>query len=189
MRTPNRYIDCYQRNIPDEQMLADVIYAFNKRAKAARDRRYDLEKNLMYAKKEALLKEYFYDKIVCIHRQQQMRRIRYYDYEKEYDEITDPVWENCFYDYYYDREVWFKDEEQIVPQYFIYIEVGDKSFHSPINSIYKKYRHLEVKDLPDDFYTETVDPRSLLSKDFCERVFTKFVQCKYQKNTWKNLKF
>ena len=139
MRTPNKYLEYYKNNIPDEQMLADVIFAFNKFAKNARDKyKYD-DKDLYYKKKQALLRYYFNDKIICIHKQNiGTKRKRIYDYEKEYDKIENPIWENCYWDYCENREVWFKDIIIDGELYFIYLEVGDKSFHQPISHIYKK---------------------------------------------------
>lgn len=192
MRTPNKYLEFYRNNIPDKDMLADVIYAFNKRAKNARDKYKITEKELFYKKKEALLKLYFHDNIKCIHRQCiRNKRHRIYDYEPEYKnvEFEDIIWKNCYFDYNICEYVWFVDIVKDTYIYFIYIECDNgKSFHTPINSIYKKYKNLPINDLPDDFITDGLDERKILSKDFCEKVFNKFVISKYPKNSWKNLK-
>lgn len=192
MRTPNRYLEFYKNKIVDEQMLADVIYAFNKRAKNARDKNKwnTYEKDLCYKKKEALIKVYFNDKIKCIHKQLiHNKRFRIYDDDPKYNLYKHKfIYENSYYDWYNDTVVNFGDLYIDDYLYFLYFEIGDKSFHVPITHIYKKLSNLPVKELSEDFYTEGIDERKILSKDFCEKVFNKYIISKYSK-TWKTLKF
>lgn len=190
MRTPKRYLEFYKNKIADEQMLADVIYAYNKRAKNARDKNRKYDKDLCYKKKEAIIKSYFSDKIQCIHKQLiHNKRMRIYDYEKEYNSCKHKfIYENCYYDWWNDVEVHFGDIYVDAYLYFLYFKIGDKDFHVPISHIYKKLSHLPVTELPEDFYTEGLDERKILSNDFCEKVFNRFIISKHQK-LWKTLKF
>lgn len=165
MKTPKTYQQLLLQGVLDEQMMGDVIFSFNKRAKNFRDKseeyryryRYDKYNNVgraqaemreYYRKKDALLR-LFPDKVVCIHKHTIQKRIDEYVY---------------------------KD----VDNYYLYIELGDKSFHSPIKNIKallknEKFQHLEIIDLPDDFYTHGEDISSLLSVQFCNKVYEKFI--------------
>lgn len=83
METPKKYKEYLNQGICDEQMLGDVIYSYNKRAKNHKDksnqyRRYGYDKydnegksreimGTYYGKKDKRLK-LFPDKIQCIHK-------------------------------------------------------------------------------------------------------------------------
>lgn len=199
METPKKYKQYLNQGICDEQMLADVIYSYNKRAKNHRDNcnyyrrcRYDHYNNeersreimeTYYGKKENLLK-LFPNKILCIHKHKITKRRRIYDYQKEYAGITNYIYTNCYYDYDWvndkDKEVWFVDIEEDIDNYYLYFQIGDKTFHSPIKNINKflkneQFKQLEIIDLPEDFYTQGEDIASLLSVQFCDKVYEKFM--------------
>lgn len=198
METPKNYKQLLTDGICDEQMMADVIFSYNKRAKNHRDkskeyrkRRYDKYDNegkaraameAYYGKKDKLLK-LFPEKAICIHKHTVKKRRRIYDYQKEYEGITKYVYSNCYYDWVdgRDKEVWFVDVEEDVDNYYLYYELGDKSFHSPItmdiNKFLKieRYKHLEIITLPKDFYTYGKETASLLSVQFCDKVYEKFI--------------
>ena len=195
METPKKYKEYLNQGICDEQMLGDVIYSYNKRAKNHRDksnqyRRYGYDKydnegksreimGTYYEKKDKLLK-LFPDKIQCIHKHTIKKRRRVYDYQNEYENITDYVYSNSYYDWEEDREVWFVDIEEDVVNYYLYYQIGDKSFHSPIkidiNKLVKtdEFQQFEIIDLPEDFYTQGQNTTSLLSVQFCDKVYEKF---------------
>lgn len=197
MVTPKEYQKYLTQGVCDEQMLAEVIYSYNKRAKNHRDTRnyyrrakwdnYDNEGRAMakmeeyYGKKHNLLYKLFTKKAVCIHAHTVHKRKRVYDYEKEYESITDYVYSNCYYDYVKDEEVYFVDYIEDIVNYFLCFRIGDKSFHSPIEMEITdflkqdEFQHLEIIDLPEDFYTEGQDRSDLLSVQFCDKVYKKFV--------------
>lgn len=199
METPKEYKNLLSQGILDEQMIADVIYSYNKRAKKFRDKskeygkryrgpwRYDKYGNEdraleamenYYGKKDALL-QLFPNKAICIHRHTIKKRRRVYDYQKEYEAIEDYVYSNCYYDWEKDDYVYFVDIEEAVDNYYLYYEIGNRSFHSPIKDIKKtlkneRYQSLKIIDLPQDFYTYGEDTTSLLSAQFCNKVYDKF---------------
>ena len=196
METPPKYKQYLNQGICDEQMLSDVIYSYNKRAKNHRDKsneyrkcRYDkydnegksLEKmETYYGKKDKLLK-LFPDKILCIHKHAIKKRRRVYDYQKEYKTITDYVYSNLYYDWDKDDYVRFVDIEEDVVNYYLYFHVGDKTFHSPIKMDINKFirnngfQQLKIIDLPEDFYTQGKNTNSLLSVQFCDKVYERFI--------------
>lgn len=108
-------------------------------------------------------------------------RRRVYDYQNEYENITDYVYSNYYYDWEEDREVWFVDIEEDIVNYYLYYQIGDKSFHSPIkidiNKLVKTegFQQFEIIDLPEDFYTQGQNTTSLLSVQFYDKVYDKFV--------------
>lgn len=200
MTTPKVYKNLLSQGILDEQMIADVIYSYNKRAKNFRDKareyrrryndywRYDKydnegraleEMKKYYNKKDALL-SLFDEKAICIHRHTIKKRRRVYDYEKEYADITDYVYVNSYYDGYKEDYVCFVDIEETVDNYYLYFQIADKSFHSPIDDITKfmkngRYQCLEIVDLPNDFYTYGKNTSDLLSVQFCDKVYDRFI--------------
>ena len=196
METPKQYKKYLNEGICDEQMLGDVIYSYNKRAKNHRDksnqyRRYGYDKydnegksreimGTYYGKKNKLLK-LFPDKIQCIHKHTIKNRRRVYDYQNEYENITDYVYSNCYFDWNKDDYVCFVDIEEDVVNYYLYYQIGDKSFHSPIKMDINKFvkneefKQLEIIDLPEDFYTHGKNTNSLLSVQFCDKVYDRFV--------------
>ena len=102
-----------------------------------------------------------------------------YDYQKEYEAIEDYVYSNSYYDWKKDDYVYFVDIEEDVDNYYLYYQIGNKSFHSPIKDIKKtlqkeRYQSLKIIDLPQDFYTYGEDTTSLLSAQFCNKVYDMF---------------
>lgn len=150
METPPKYKQYLNQGICDEQMLSDVIYSYNKRAKNHRDK------------------------------SNEYRKCRY-DYQKEYKTITDYVYSNFYYDWDKDDYVRFVDIEEDVVNYYLYFHVGDKTFHSPIKMDINKFirnngfQQLKIIDLPEDFYTQGKNTNSLLSVQFCDKVYERFI--------------
>ena len=177
MRTPKEYVTNLQNGIITEQMLADCLYSVNKRAKnyrdAARYSQYDTvrqEMNKFYQYKEALLE---YIDPICIHQQPIGRfRMRIYDYEEEYGShpTRDRVWENEYYNYEDDRFVEFYDIEVGDERYlyFLYYEVGNRSFHTPISN--PEQYGLPIVKINSDFQTYGADVADLISPQFVVKV-------------------
>ena len=121
MKTPKEYTKNLKNHIITEDMIGDCLYSVNKRAKNFRDKAYAYRHSYYHghSQREDMDRYYGYkDQLlsffepVCIHKQfAGYVRIRVYDYEDDYDEQDDRniVWENCYYDHDYDREVWFYD--------------------------------------------------------------------------------
>lgn len=202
MVTPKKYKQFLAQGICDEQMLADVIFSYNKRAKNHRDKSYQYRNfyrdyhiydkynneerskwimDMYYAKKEDLLMKLCADRAICIHRHKVKQRIRVYDYQKEYDNIKEYCYCNRYYDGERDDYVYFVDYDKKVFKYYLCFQVGDKSFHSKIKTDLNKFlkneqfKNLEIVDLPNDFYTHGQDTASLLSVQFCDKVYEKFI--------------
>ena len=155
MRTPKRYTDLIKNKKITNQIIAECIYSVNKRAKNYRDKIEDSnqagfykykeinnekakeQKERYYSMKEDLLLN-FSPKLV--HKQYVgEKRQRVYSYQKNYEKLynekrNDIVWENSYYDYDRNKEVDFFDyslgEKKYL--YFLYYEIGEYSFHTPI---------------------------------------------------------
>ena len=83
------------------------------------------------------------------------------------------MWSNSYFDYEYDREVYFIDipDEENSFLYFLYYEYPKHSFHNPINKEeLEKYNKLEIIDI-EDFETFGKDVNDLLSLQFCDKVY------------------
>lgn len=190
MITPQEYIKNLQKKIITAEMLSDCIYSSNKRAKNYRDKQRQYRKwytSRDYAGMAEEQKEKYYaqkDKLLelltplCIHRLfRGYVRKRIYDYEEDYrkhEKRGDFIYENRYFDEDEYREVWFGDillEDQPRYEYFLYYEIGDRSFHHPISSEeLKKYESLQMIDLDDDFETFGKDVGDLISNQFVNKV-------------------
>ena len=87
---------------------------------------------------------------------------RVYSYQKNYEKLynekkrNDIVWENSYYDYDRNKEVDFFDyslgEKKYL--YFLYYEIGEYQFHTPITEErVKKILQLEIKRNDENFQT------------------------------------
>lgn len=182
MKTPKEYTKNLNNHIITEDMIADCLYSVNKRAKNFRDKAQKYrhsyyhgisQQNDMkryYGYKEQLLS--FFEPI-CIHKQfAGYQRLRVYDYDDDYDKQSkrNIVWENCYYDYEEDREVWFYDYETNTKNYlyFLYYVIGERGFHTPIESP-DQYNY-PIKAIDDDFTTEGKNITELVSTQFVMKV-------------------
>ena len=178
MRTPKEYTTNLKNGIITEQMLADCLYSVNKRAKNYRDKggffpfaSASCDMQRYYTYKEQMLA--FLDP-VCIHQQYiGKERVRVYSTDPEYKSSKHDnkiVHTGHFYDYEKDDYVHFFDYETDENRYlyFLYYEVGDKSFHTPIQN--PNDYDLEIVKIQDDFTTEGQNPNSLLSPQFVIKV-------------------
>lgn len=194
MRTPKRYTDLIKNKKITNQIIAECIYSVNKRAKNYRDKIEDSnqagfykykeinnekakeQKERYYSMKEDLLLS-FSPKLV--HKQYVgEKRQRVYSYQKNYEKLynekrNDIVWENSYYDYDRNKEVDFFDyslgEKKYL--YFLYYEIGEYSFHTPITEERaEKNTELEIKEIDENFQTHGADIVDLLSTQFVQKV-------------------
>ena len=194
MRTPKRYTDLIKNKKITNQIIAECIYSVNKRAKNYRDKIEDSnqagfykykeinnekakeQKERYYSMKEDLLLN-FSPKLV--HKQYVgEKRQRVYSYQKNYEKLynekrNDIVWENSYYDYDRNKEVDFFDYSlgEKKYSYFLYYEIGEYSFHTPITEErVEKNTQLEIKEIDENFQTHGADIVDLLSTQFVQKV-------------------
>jgi len=138
-----------------EELIGQVVYSYNKRAKHYRDIK-DIEmKDEMYGKKEFLIKNY---KPVEVHMSK--RNVEYYDY---------PDGEYINYE---DR--WMYKANKEVVEVFNYYNIGGYGFHQPLDRIddcnIKEFKsELNIKDI-GDLQTFSVPFDELLDLDICEYI-------------------
>ena len=194
MRTPKRYTDLIKNKKITNQIIAECIYSVNKRAKNYRDKIEDYKQAGFYRYKENNIenakeqKEKYYsmkeDLLLnfspkLIHKQYAgEKRQRVYSYQKNYEKLynekrNDIVWENSYYDYDRNKEVEFFDyslgEKKYL--YFLYYEIGEYSFHTPITEERaEKNTELEIKEIDENFQTHGADIVDLLSTQFVQKV-------------------
>ena len=194
MRTPKRYTDLIKNKKITNQIIAECIYSVNKRAKNYRDKIKDYNQAGFYKYKENNIenakeqKEKYYrmkDDLLLnfspklIHKKYDgEKRQRVYSYQKNYaklynEKINDIVWENSYYDYDRNKEVDFFDyslgEKKYL--YFLYYEIGEYSFHTPITEErVEKNTQLEIKEIDENFQTHGADIVDLLSTQFVQKV-------------------
>lgn len=188
MQTPKEYISNLKQSKLTIDMINDCLFSFNKRAKNCRDQKrayaydwkyhtgdkYEEKEKEYYKKKQEILDKLFKEP-KCIHFQKISKRKRIYDYDKSYGKHKDKdiVWSNCYMDWHDCREVHFYDI--LVPNgklYFLYYELGDRSYHTPIDEeIYKKeYKDYKIEELID-FETFGEDVNELLSAQFSNKIY------------------
>ena len=194
MRTPKRYTDLIKNKEITNKIIAECIYSVNKRAKNYRDKIKDYNQAGFYKYKENNIenakeqKEKYYsmkeDLLLnfspkLIHKQYAgEKRQRVYSYQKNYEKLynekrNDIVWENSYYDYDRNKEVEFFDyslgEKKYL--YFLYYEIGEYSFHTPITEErVEKNTQLEIKEIDENFQTHGADIVDLLSTQFVQKV-------------------
>ena len=100
-------------------------------------------------------------------------RLRIYDYEKEYrKQMSNFVWENCFYDPDKEREIYFGDIElsdQPKYRYYLFYDLGEHSFHTSIDRTTAEASQLPIQDI-DTLQTEGHEIADLLSCQFVRKV-------------------
>lgn len=194
MRTPKIYNDLIKNKEITNKIIAECIYSVNKRAKNYRDKIEDYKQAGFYRYKENNIenakeqKEKYYsmkeDLLLnfspkLIHKQYAgEKRQRVYSYQKNYEKLynekrNDIVWENSYYDYDRNKEVEFFDyslgEKKYL--YFLYYEIGEYSFHTPITEErVEKNTQLEIKEIEENFQTHGADIVDLLSTQFVQKV-------------------
>lgn len=194
MRTPKRYTDLIKNKKITNQIIAECIYSVNKRAKNYRDKIKDYKQAGFYKYKEDNIenakeqKEKYYsmkDDLLfnfspkLIHKKYDGEKIqRVYSYQKNYEKLynekrNDIVRENSYYDYDKNKEVDFFDYKlgETKYLYFLYYEIGEYSFHTPISEERaEKNTELEIKEIDENFQTHGADIVDLLSTQFVQKV-------------------
>ena len=176
------------------EIIAECIYSVNKRAKNYRDKikeykngrsHQHLESNIEKAEEEMgkyyQLKEEFLKVFTTnlIHKQfigEKKKRV--YSYEKNYEKLlkeknNDIFWKNSYYDYDKDMEIEFFDYHLGTKKYlyFLYCEIGEYSFHSPVSEkIAESNTELEIQEIDENFKTHGSKIEGLLSMQFVKKV-------------------
>lgn len=187
MRTPKDYTDNIKKGIITKEMLSDCLYSVNKRAKNCRDkeRQYRSYRNDYYGNEEKYReqKDAYYeqkDKMLalimpdCIHAETIEVRERIYNYEyEEYDKHyrnRDYFHEGGYYDRDLHEFVEFIDVMIPDKKYYLFYDLGNHSFHTPIyQSDLEKYPSLKIEDI-DDLVTYGDEIRELISIQFVQKV-------------------
>lgn len=198
MKTPKNYVENLKNGIVTDEMLEDVLYSYNKRAKNYRDKEFNYRRNYFgdkynNADKAKEMKELLYDKkskilqhctnhLAAVHCLTQYRRERIYDYDDDYScyhteidlyrrgEQSSIMKEGSYFDEDDLCEVHFIDVRKKEMAYFLFYEFPNHSFHSPITKRnLVEYDNLEHIEL-DKLETEGKDINDLLSLQFCDKV-------------------
>ena len=163
MRTPKKYLDNLENGIVTEQMLCDVLYSYNKRAKNWRD------------KKRQYKKSYSTNSYIWANDARENEQ-KYYGYKTEILNLLNP---ECIHE-----EVLENDYETLI-QYYLYYVIGDHSFHHPIQKEdISKYPALNVVRI-EQLITHGASADRLLSSQFADRVREALIngEAKIVKNT------
>jgi len=148
MRTPKKYTENLENGIVTEQMLCDVLYSYNKRAKNWRD------------KKREYKKSYSSNSYVWINDARENEH-KYYGYKIEILNLLEP---ECIHE-----EILENDYETII-QYYLFYVVGDHSFHHPISKEdIIKWPNLKVVRI-EQLITHGSNSDRLLSSQFADKV-------------------
>ncbi len=187
MKTPSTYKKNLENRVITLEMLRDCLFSVNKRAKNCRDKERKYRNNdFEYQDKYREKKEEYYDlkeklltllEPVCIHRELYgYERERIYDYDSSYQQHLrsgDFVWENSYYDSYDEgRTVYFGDIElknQPKYHYYLFYDLGDSSFHTPIEKESIENYDLGIIDI-DCLDTHGYEFTELLSMQFVKKV-------------------
>ena len=194
MKTPKLYNDVINEKKITNEIIAECVYYVNKRAKNYRDKikeykngrsHQHLESNIEKAEEEMgkyyQLKEEFLKVFTpnLIHKQfigEKKKRV--YSYEKNYEKLlkektNDIFWKNSYYDYDKDMEIEFFDYHLGTKKYlyFLYCEIGEYSFHSPVSEkIAESNTELEIQEIDENFKTHGSKNEGLLSMQFVKKV-------------------
>lgn len=194
MKTPKLYNDLINEKKITNEIIAECVYYVNKRAKNYRDKikeykngrsHQHLESSIEKAEEEMgkyyQLKEEFLKVFTTnlIHKQfigEKKKRV--YSYEKNYEKLlkektNDIFWKNSYYDYDKDMEIEFFDYHLGTKKYlyFLYYEIGEYSFHSPVSEkIAESNTELEIQEIDENFKTHGSKIEGLLSMQFVKKV-------------------
>ena len=194
MKTSKLYNELINEKKNTNEIIAECIYSVNKRAKNYRDKikeykngsfHQHLESNIEKAEEEMgkyyQLKEEFLKVFTptLIHKQfigEEKKRV--FSYEKNYEKLlkektNDIFWKNSYYDYDKDMEIEFSDYHLGTKKYlyFLYCEIGEYSFHSPVSEkIAESNTELEIQEIDENFKTHGSKIEGLLSMQFVKKV-------------------
>lgn len=148
MRTPRVYTENLENGIVTEQMLCDVLFSYNKRAKNWRD------------KKRQYKRSYYVNSLAWFRNALENEQ-KYYSYKAEILQLLKP---SCIHE-----EVLENDYETIVRYYLFYV-VGDHSFHHPIQKEdLDKWKELRIERV-EQLITHGHGTDRLLSSQFADKV-------------------
>lgn len=194
MKTPKLYNDLINEKKITNEIIAECVYSVNKRAKNYRDKikeykngrsHQHLESNIEKAEEEMgkyyQLKEEFLKVFTPNLIRKQFigeKKKRVYSYEKNYEKLlkektNDIFWKNSYYDYDKDMEIEFFDYHLGTKKYlyFLYYEIGEYSFHSPVSEkIAESNTELEIQEIDENFKTHGSKIEGLLSMQFVKKV-------------------
>lgn len=164
MKTPQRFISSLKRRIVTLEVLSEVLYSVNKRAKNA-----------------MLMKEDYYWRAMNIPYEQRWKyhhAVQYYkDRQKHFYENKDYLISTFLYPVAIHE---IKSKKDYYMKY-LYFKINGRSFHQPIND----YWHDKeiIKTLPvnrlDGFKVFGVDSVELISSQFCSKFIEMIQSGKY----------
>ena len=181
MKTPKLYNDLINEKKITNEIIAECVYYVNKRAKNYRDKikeykngrsHQHLESNIEKAEEEMgkyyQLKEEFLKVFTpnLLHKQfigEKKKRV--YSYEKNYEKLLKEKTKDMeieFFDYHLGTKKYL---------YFLYCEIGEYSFHSPVSEkIAESNTELEIQEIDENFKTHGSKNEGLLSMQFVKKV-------------------
>lgn len=189
MKTPNNYKMALNKGIVTCEIISDVIYSFNKRAKNMRDKereyrekektqwlgsnfydnegKYREKKEGYYDKKKALL-QFLNPECIHVVKRRVNDTIEEDFYEKEsYDGLIEyDSFEH--YDHSTDEYETLIKVSYLVCDYYYFYVCGHHSYHTPIDDV-PKGNTLPIVKL-DNLTTSGEDIGNLLSIQFCNKV-------------------
>lgn len=189
-RTPQEFTKNIKKGIITKEMLVEALYSVNKRAKNFRDKRwaymaydgpyYEIaneKKEEYYRMKDILLQMLT---PTCIHEETQFRYPKVYDYEPEYNNYSDEEIERrgSYYEYMEDKRVHFIVLKREVKKYYLFYDMGNHSFHTPIPSP-DAYPDLEVVEI-GSLVTHGADVNDLMSPQFVRKIIALFESGNYE---------
>lgn len=192
MITPKSYKDTVAKSVVTPQILGDVIYSYNKRAKNMRDKAREYHsfynnhyfyrdnygneercndmKEMYYEKKDKLLE---FSKPIAIHKVSRTRFHKVFDWMDDYDENEGLNSEEGiveFIDRRGDYHSYYYVDDRF-DEYYLYYSIGNHTFHHPISKEQLRDFNLDVEYI-GDLTTYGTDLKELLSVQFCDTVYT-----------------
>jgi hypothetical protein len=146
MKTSTEYTKNLKNKIITSDMLYDSIFSLNKRAKNNRDMKNQYSWSRYYWSYVTKMNEYYRQKDFLIKKFLKPKLI--------HKQKT---------------EGWYGETKYL---YFIYYEMPQGSFHTPVKQedIKKDYSHLKIENIPDDFYTHGKEIQELMSVQFVNKL-------------------
>ncbi|MGF2144881.1 hypothetical protein ACQUEF_05915 [Vagococcus fluvialis] len=187
MKTPKEYTEMIKKKEVTTKLVGEVLYSLNKRAKNAREmeiksrssrnphsyenmEKYKENKERYYKDKDYIL-SFFKPK--CIHWSKMTftNRDRICDYMPEYDLSKHEV-EGSYFDQYLGKYVDYYTVSEIVTKdlYYLYYEIGENSFHTPIDKGQLENCNMEIIEIDENFKKYGKNINDLLSVQFCEKL-------------------
>lgn len=198
METPKSYKNNLKNRVITPDILRDALYSVNKRAKNARDQRrkhenkqvaspayieYSHRENLYYKMKDIMLSIV---KPTCIHElyvvKEKRVKVDETNIELEPKKYYDFYRDISFYSYHEDNFVYKRKFYKLIEDkfylYFLYYEVGEHTFHTPISEKSyepkttfenEKTKGLEIRPI-DELNTRGEEIQGLLSVQFTNKL-------------------